>query len=186
MKKIFKISEKDLQEINGASAPAKVAKEDFPDFTIPQKKRGRKKKENYVDPEVFKAQILQFYKDKIITNELGKTIYDIATRLGFAPNFINYTYKEEMISDAVVKMFHALINQKFDPNRINKAGVKGNPYSYYTKIAFNAFRNRIKKEKRSQEAVLEYQSSVYDTLVHTGNISDTPHDENTGEVESEY
>jgi hypothetical protein len=162
-----KLTNKDLEEINGASASASVSEEDFKDFTKPKikKKRGRKKKENYVDPKIFSDQIVQFYEDEILSEELGKAISDIATRLGFAPNFINYTYKEEMIGDATEKMFKALWNKKFTPER-------GNAFSYYTKIAFNAFCNRIKKEKRSREAILGYQSEVYETLIHSGNMPD--------------
>ena len=84
------------------------------------------------------------------------------------------TYKEEMVGDAVIKMLHALKNKKYDQN-------KGNPFSYYTKIAFNAFCNRIKKEKRNHQAIMEYQSSVYETLIHTGNIPDDHMEDGDGE-----
>lgn len=126
-----------------------------------KKKRGRKpKKEYYVEPAVFTAQIVQYYDDLIITDELGLNIYNIANRLCYAPNFINYTYREEMVGDAVVKMFTALKNQKFDP-------AKGNSFSYYTKIAFNACCNRIKKEKRQREVIHNYQEEVYSSLSDT-------------------
>ena len=185
-----KLTKNDLAEISGSSASADLAKEDFEDFeeiedkkdikdSAPtKKKRGRKKKENYVDPEIFKNQILQYYDDEVLTNELGKSINDIATRLGFAPNFINYTYKEEMVGDAIIKMFHALKNKKFSAE-------KGNPFSYYTKIAFNAFCNRIKKEKRNHEAIISYQTEVYETLIHSGNIPDDQV-EDTGEYSNDY
>lgn len=165
-----KLTKNELKEINGASSSDKFDDE----APVKKKKRGRKKKENYVNPEVFKNQIIQFYKDEILTEELGKAINDIATRLGFAPNFINYTYKEEMIGDAIEKMLKALWNKKFKEE-------KGNPFSYYTKIAFNAFCNRIKKEKRSREAILGYQAQVYETLVSTGNMPDDQTEESTGE-----
>ena len=98
-----KLTNEELEEINGAAASEKTSREDFSEEEIvdyiyekPQtpekKKRGRKKKENYVDPEVFKSQIVRFYKDGNLTDELGKAVHDIATRLGFMPNFINYTY----------------------------------------------------------------------------------------------
>ena len=170
-----KLSKNELKEINGASISESDAEEELCDDVIPiKKKRGRKRKENYVDPEIFKSQILQYYGDGILKEELGKAIHDIATRLGFAPNFINYTYKEEMVGDAVIKMLHALKNKKYDQN-------KGNPFSYYTKIAFNAFCNRIKKEKRNHQAIMEYQSSVYETLIHTGNIPDDHMEDGDGE-----
>jgi len=169
-----KLSKNDLKEINGASASAKTSEKDFKDVEKkPRKKRGRKKKQNYVNPEVFKKQIIQYYDDDIMTNELGKSISDIANRLGFAPNFINYTYKEEMVGDAIIKMINALKNKKYNPD-------KGNPFSYYTKIAYNAFCNRIKKEKRTREAILGYQTEVYETLIHTGNMPDDQSDEEEG------
>jgi len=177
-----KLTNKELEEINGAAASEKTSREDFSEEEIvdyiyekPQapekKKRGRKKKENYVDPEVFKSQIVKFYKDGNLTDELGKAVHDIATRLGFMPNFINYTYKEEMIGDAVEKMLKALWNKKYDID-------KGSPFSYYTKIAFNAFCNRIKKEKRNHESILGYQNEVYETLIASGNIPDDHMDDN--------
>jgi len=89
----------------------------------------------------------------------------ISNRLGFAPNFINYTYKEEMIGDAIVKMLYALKNKKFNPD-------KGNAFPYFTTIAYNAFCNRIKKEKKEREVILNYQEEVYNTLMDEGHIPD--------------
>ena len=97
------------------------------------------------------------------SKELGDAIYNIANRLGFAPNFINYTYKEEMIGDAIVKMLYALNNKKFSAE-------KGNAFPYFTTIAYNAFINRIKKEKKSREALVNYQNDMYDNLIDIGDI----------------
>ena len=77
-----------------------------------------------------------------IGEKLGESIYKIATGLSYAPNFINYSYRDDMIGDAIVKMFSALQMKKFDINSGN------NPFSYFTTIAFHAFINRIKKENR--------------------------------------
>ena len=54
------------------------------------------------------------------------------------------SYREEMTGDAIVKMIKALREKKFLPE-------KGNPFSYFTKIAFHAFCNRIKREKKLGE-----------------------------------
>ena len=136
--------------------------------TKPKGKRGRKRKKYYVDPKVFTKQILEYYETDNMTSELGEAVYNIANRLGYAPNFINYTYKEEMVGDAVVKMISALKNKKFDCE-------KGNPFSYFTKIAFNAFCNRIKKEKKAREVLLNYQNDVYTTLMDSGHIPQDSH-----------
>lgn len=176
-----KLTSNELKEVMGASASVTAEEDDFTVSVDPMKKkrRGRKKKENYINPEIFKNQILQYYSDGIVTNDLCTSINNIATRLGFAPNFINYTYKEEMIGDAVIKMLHALKNKKFNPD-------KGNPFSYYTKIAFNAFRNRIKKEKRNHEAIFNHQTEIYETLINSGNMPNDHVDDSTGETDNDY
>jgi len=130
---------------------------------IEKKPRGKSKK-NYVDPKIFKDEILLFYKTGVITPLLAQSVYDIAKRLSFAPNFINYSYREEMIGDAVIKMIAALRNKKFDP----KYG--SSPFSYFTRISYNAYRNRIKKEKKAHEVLLEYQNEVFNTLSDAGYI----------------
>jgi len=127
------------------------------------KKKSPKDKKHYVNAKVFQEQILEYYETEEMTPELGEAIFNIANRLAYAPNFINYTYREDMVGDAIVKMISALKNKKFDPS-------KGSPFSYYTKIAFNAFCNRIKKEKRAHEAIRNHQTEVYDTLMDTGLI----------------
>ena len=118
----------------------------------------KSKSNNYVDPIIFKAQIGQFYIDDDMTDELAISIQQISNRLSYAPNFINYTYREEMVGDALIKMFQALREHKFDPD-------KGNPFSYFTKIAFHAFCNRIKGEKKLRDTHNQYQEFVYDSLM---------------------
>ena len=117
----------------------------------------REIKEYYVEPEDFKNQIMLYYKTDNFTDDVADSIYKIANRLAFAPNFINYTYREEMVGDAVERMVQALTDQKFDP-------LKGNPFSYFTKIAFHAFCNRIKKEKKGRDALVNYQNEVYNNI----------------------
>tara|TARA_Y100000310_G_scaffold211100_1_gene211828 strand:- start:1039 stop:1422 length:384 start_codon:yes stop_codon:yes gene_type:complete len=100
---------------------------------------------------------VDFYKSgsDTIPDYLGETIYKIAVGLSYASNFINYTYKEDMIGDAIVKMLAAIREKKFDIN----SGY--NPFSYYTTIAYHAFVNRIKKEKRYRETIDNYQQEYY-------------------------
>jgi len=62
-----------------------------------------------------------------------------------------YTYREEMVGDGIVRMFKALISKKYNREKGT------NPFSYFTRIAFNAFRNRIKKEKTIHDAHERYQ-----------------------------
>lgn len=120
-------------------------------------------KAHYVEPEVFKDQILKYYKTNNFTDDVAESIYKIASRLAFAPNFINYTYREEMVGDAIVRMIEALTTQKFDP-------LKGNPFSYFTKIAFHAFCNRIKKEKKMRDTLISLQNETYNNMEGDGSM----------------
>ena len=122
-------------------------------------KRGPKPKktEYYIDPVVFKQQLVEYYKDsKKNEKVIAESINKIAHGLSFSSNFINYTYKDEMIGDAIVKMYTAVKNKKFNVES------EHNPFSYFTTIAFHAFINRIKKEKKHTEALNEYKSRFYE------------------------
>jgi len=131
----------------------------------PRKRVRRTKEElkpNYVDPTEMQESIKLFYKTGVIPNELADSIQKIATRLGYAGNFISYSYKEEMIGDAVIKMMTALLRKRF------KVDVGYNPFSYFTKIAYRAFQNRIKREKKEHDTLKRYQAEVYCTLSEGG------------------
>ncbi len=132
------------------------------------KKLKPKSKEHYVNSKEFKAAIAEYYKTGVCADELGEMITKIANGLSYAPNFINYSYKDEMVGDAVVKMFTALFNKKFNIDAVDSKGNKYNPFSYFTTIAFHAFINRIKKEKRHFDAVNEYKERVYEEMINTG------------------
>jgi hypothetical protein len=129
----------------------------------PKKKRKKaKEKKHYVNPKDFYEQIKEYYKTDIIPDVLAESINKIATGLSYAPNFINYSYKDDMIGDAILKMFSALRNKKFNVDAGN------NPFSYFTTIAFHAFINRIKKEKKHRETLTSYQEAVYSDMITEG------------------
>lgn len=117
-------------------------------------KRGKKadKTKFYVDPKEFDTQIMKYYESGILSNELAEMVSKIAHKLSYAPNFINYSYREEMVGDGIIRMFKALMSKKYNHTKGT------NPFSYFTRIAFNAFRNRIKKEKHIHETHEKYQN----------------------------
>jgi hypothetical protein len=106
----------------------------------------------YVDPKDFDDKILEYYKNDVISNDLAEMISKIAHKLSYAPNFINYSYREEMVGDGIIRMFKALMSKKYNHDKGT------NPFSYFTRIAFNAFRNRIKKEKHMHETHEKYKN----------------------------
>lgn len=75
-----------------------------------------------------------------VPNYIGECILKIATHLSYKPNFINYSYKDDMILDGIENCIQYVDN--FDPNKSN------NPFSYFTQIIYYAFLRRIAKEKK--------------------------------------
>jgi len=130
-----------------------------PVYAAPKKKIKPKDREHYVNGKEFEEEIRSYYQTDHITIKLGECINKIANGLSFATNFINYSYKEEMVGDAIVKMFSALKNKKF---RLDSGF---SPFSYFTTIAFHAFINRIKKEKKHHKALTEYKEKIYNELM---------------------
>lgn len=80
------------------------------------------------------------------------------------------TYREEMVGDGVIRMMKALMAKKYNRDKGT------NPFSYFTRIAFNAFRNRIKKEKHMAETHDKYSNEIlmmsqnYNVLMKNNNI----------------
>lgn len=117
-------------------------------------------KENYyVDPTEFKESLRRYYSTDILTDDLAENIKKIAYGLSYSGSFINYTYKDDMIGDSLIKMYSALKGKKYNFSN------ESNPFSYFTTIAFNAFVNRIKKEKRHHEAEKNYRDRVYEDIM---------------------
>lgn len=139
----------------------------------PQKRVRRTKdelKDVYIDPVQMEALIEEYYKTDHLSEELAAMIQMIAVRLGLARNFYSYSFKTEMQGDAIVKMMTALRRKRF------KVGVGYNPFSYFTKIAYHAFQNCIKKSKRDFDTLKRYQEEVYEGYVCSGGI---PHRKNS-------
>ena len=122
----------------------------------PKAKKPKEKKPYYIEPKIFKASLRKYYDSDILTDDLAENIKKIAYGLSYNGSFINYTYKDDMIGDALIKMYSALKHKKFDFSKAT------NPFSYFTTIAYHAFINRIKKEKKHHEAVTKYREHVYE------------------------
>ena len=111
----------------------------------------KKKSEHYIDNQHF-FQEMQAWKilveeaDKSganhppVTHYIGECFMKIAENLSRKPNFINYPYRDEMISDGIENCL--LYAYNFDPSKSK------NPFSYFTQIIYYAFLRRIQKEKK--------------------------------------
>jgi len=75
-----------------------------------------------------------------IPEYLGECIMKIATGLSRKSNFINYSYKDDMILDGIENCVQCM--HSFDPEK------SSNPFSYFTQVIYFAFLRRIAKEKK--------------------------------------
>jgi hypothetical protein len=79
---------------------------------------------------------------------IGECFIKIARHLSYKSNFINYSFKDEMISDAIENCLSVVSN--FDPAKSK------NPFAYFTQITFYAFVRRIQREKKQLETKYRY------------------------------
>ena len=110
-----------------------------------------KEKPHYVDNKKFLEAMIE-YRDRCekaknrnrkkpeVTNYIGECFLKIANHLSYRPNFINYTFRDDMISDGIENCLQYMDN--FNPDKSN------NPFAYFTQIIYYAFLRRIQKEKK--------------------------------------
>tara|TARA_X000001316_G_C918389_1_gene32553 strand:+ start:592 stop:1182 length:591 start_codon:yes stop_codon:yes gene_type:complete len=89
----------------------------------------------------------------IVPNYIAHCFLRIAEGLSYKSNFIRYTYREEMVMDAVENCLKAIYN--YDIETATRTG-KPNAFAYFTQISWFAFLRRIAKEKKQQDVKLKY------------------------------
>lgn len=105
-----------------------------------------KAKKNYINNPDFLKALADFKERKRnnpnepIPNYIGECFMKIAEGLSHKPNFINYTYRDEMIGDGIENCL--MYFENFNPEKSN------NPFAYFTQIIYFAFLRRIAKEKK--------------------------------------
>ena len=125
----------------------------------------RKRSVHYVDNKKFLEAMIDWNKEikeaegvgkerPPVSNYIGECFLKIATHLSYRPNFINYTYREEMISDGIENCLQYATN--FNPEKSK------NPFAYFTQIIYYAFLRRIAKEKK--------QSHVKNKMIENGSF----------------
>ena len=109
------------------------------------------KKRHYVDNELFFAEIKK-WKQRVIdarevdetdppsTEYMGECFLKICEHLVMRPNFINYTFRDDLISDGIENCL--LYAHNFNPEKSK------NPFSYFTQIIHHAYVRRIVKERK--------------------------------------
>ena len=127
----------------------------------------KKKSEHYVNNKEF-LEAMKLYRKSVnkakrekrpkppVTDYIGSCFLKIANHLSYRPNFINYTFRDDMISDGIENCLQYLDN--FNPTKSN------NPFAYFTQIIYYAFVRRIQKEKK--------QVTIKNRLITESNYDD--------------
>lgn len=133
------------------------------------------KSNHYVDNQTFLAQMTE-YRQRVIEskekgvekprvpNYIGLCLFKIATHLARKPNFANYSFKEDMISDGVENCLMYIDN--FNPERST------NPFAYFTQIIYYAFLRRIQKEKKQMYVKYKSMENEIVTTLTDSNADD--------------
>ena len=111
----------------------------------------KKKSEHYVNNKELLGALIDYRAEVAvakakdlpkprISNYLGECFLKIATHLSYKPNFVNYMFRDDMISDGIENCVQYIHN--FDPEKSR------NPFAYFTQIIHYAFLRRIQKEKK--------------------------------------
>jgi len=110
-----------------------------------------KAKNQYVNNKDFLAALVEYRRQVAeaeennsprprVPNYIGECVMKIATHLARKPNFMNYTFRDEMVADGIENCLQYIDN--FDPEKSK------NPFAYFTQIIWYAFLRRIQKEKK--------------------------------------
>ena len=140
-------------------------------------KMARKKSIHYVNNSDFSTAVVE-YVEKVdnarktdnnipkVPDYIAQCFLKIAEGLSHKANFIRYTYREEMVMDAVENCLKAIGNYNLEA--ATRTG-KPNAFAYFTQITWYAFLRRITKEKKQQEIKLKYLTkSGIDSFIDTG------------------
>ena len=114
----------------------------------------RKRSEHYVNNKEFLAALIAYREERevaeakglprpVIPRYIGECFLKIAPHLSFKPNFVNYMFKDDMVSDGIENCVQYIHN--FNPEKSQ------NPFAYFTQIIHYAFLRRIQREKRQLE-----------------------------------
>jgi hypothetical protein len=131
-------------------------------------KKEKKVSEHYVNNRMFSSAVSDFVllskkhkreglEPPQIPEYIGECFMKICEGLSHKPNFSGYSYRDEMVMDAVENCVKAVA--KFDIDRTTRTGLP-NAFAYFTQISYFAFLRRIAKEKRQWDIKLRYIESA--------------------------
>ena len=134
-----------------------------------------KDKPHYVNNRQFSYAVVDYVNSALlaesenreppkVTNYIAECFLKIAEGLSHKSNFIRYTYREEMVMDAVENCLRAIHN--YDIEAATRTGLP-NAFAYFTQICYYAFLRRIAKEKKQQDVKFKYiETAGIEDFIH--------------------
>ena len=104
-------------------------------------------------------------EDPPIPNYVGECFLKIAEHLSRKPNFVSYSFRDEMICDGIENCIQYFRN--FDPDKSK------NPFAYFTQIIYFAFLRRIQKEKK--QLYVKYKATQQFGILNEGEMYEDEH-----------
>ena len=89
-------------------------------------------------------------EEPVMPNYIGECVWKIAEKLSTKPCFVNYSFRDEMVSDAIENCFLYFKDYNPDYNPDNNPNYKPNPFAYFTQVVYFAFLRRINKEEKNR------------------------------------
>ena len=131
------------------------------------------KSRHYVDNEAFFGEMKKWKQrvhdareveenDPPTTEFMGECFLKICEHLAMRPNFINYTFRDDLVSDGIENCL--LYAHNFNPEKSK------NPFSYFTQIIHHAYVRRIVKERKIKHVKYLYveRSGILNELTTEG------------------
>ena len=141
----------------------------------------KRKPQHYVNNREFSQAVVDYVERvneaeaageqiPVVPDYIAQCFLKISDGLSHKPNFIRYTYREEMVMDGVENCLKAITNYNIDT-----ATRTGNPnaFAYFTQICYYAFLRRLSKEKRQQDIRFKYieDAGMEEFLEETGDVT---------------
>jgi hypothetical protein len=125
-------------------------------------------KPHYVNNREFSYSVVDYVKEAnaadeaelkrpVVTDYIAMCFMKICEGLSHKPNFVRYTYRDEMVMDGVENCLKAIHNYNIDA--ATRTG-KPNAFAYFTQIAYFAFIRRIVKEKKQADIKFKFMEQA--------------------------
>jgi RNA polymerase sigma factor (sigma-70 family) len=132
----------------------------------------------YIDKKEMLDELIVYSESGVITEKLGEMFLKIARRYTSKPKFSGYTYREDMISEAVERMVSQI--HKFDVKHPS-----ANPFCYFTQVAHNQILQLLKREKKKREIKYLFQKTFWEDFNSNEHLKEVHDDDEIYQMETD-